>query len=149
MLTYDMAATLMILAGAVILLVTEVLRNDVVGILVILALALSGVLTIEESLSGFSSTTVIIISCMFIVGKAIIHTGIAQRVGDAIIRRGGRNETRLLTMIMGAAASVGAFMSSTASSALRPRCGLPAACAETPLNLARKRMMAKLVRIDA
>ncbi|MBB5144722.1 SLC13 family permease [Desulfovibrio intestinalis] len=118
MLSYDMAATLMILAGAVILLVTEVLRNDVVGILVILALALSGVLTIEESLSGFSSTTVIIISCMFIVGKAIIHTGIAQRVGDAIIRRGGRNETRLLTMIMGAAATVGAFMSSTATAAI-------------------------------
>ncbi|SCM71660.1 SLC13 family permease [Desulfovibrio sp. 86] len=118
MLTFDMAATLAILAGAVILLVTEVIRNDVIGILIVLALTFSGVLTVQESLSGFSSPTVIIISCMFIVGKAILHTGVAQRVGDFIIRRGGRNEKRLLTMIMGASASVGAFMSSTATAAI-------------------------------
>ena len=98
MLTFDMAATLAILAGAVILLVTEVIRNDVIGILIVLALTFSGILTVQESLSGFSSPTVLIISCMFIVGKAILHTGVAQRVGDFIIRRGGRNEKRLLAI---------------------------------------------------
>ena len=113
MLTYDMTVTLAVLGVAVIFLVTNALRNDVVAVLIILALTLSGVLPVQEAISGFASTTVLIISCMFIVGKAIIHTGIAQRVGEMIIRRGGRSERRLLLMIMGAAASVGAFMSST------------------------------------
>ncbi|WP_291440841.1 SLC13 family permease [Desulfovibrio sp.] len=118
MLTYDMTVTLIVLGVAVIFLITNALRNDVVAVLIILALTLSGVLPVQEAISGFASTTVLIISCMFIVGKAIIHTGIAQRVGEVIIRRGGRSERRLLLMIMGAAASVGAFMSSTATAAI-------------------------------
>ena len=47
MLTFDMAATLAILAGAVILLVTEVIRNDVIGILIVLALTFSCILTVQ------------------------------------------------------------------------------------------------------
>lgn len=118
MLTFDMAATLAILAGAVILLVTEVIRNDVIGILIVLALTFSGAYSRCRNRFQGSQPTVLIISCMFIVSKAILHTGVAQRVDDFIIRRGGRNEKRLLTMIMGASASVGAFMSSTATAAI-------------------------------
>ena len=115
---WDMLIALLTLAGAVGLLVSNCLRNDVVAVLVILTLMISGVLDTTEALSGFSSSAVIIIACMFIVGKAITHTGIAQRVGEGIIRYGGTNEKRLLAMIMGAAATVGAFMSSTATAAI-------------------------------
>ena len=114
----EILVTFATLAGAVILLAGNFLRNDVVAVLIILALMFGGVLDVSEALSGFSSNAVIIIACMFIVGKAIIHTGIAQRVGEAIIRHGGTNEIRLLVMIMAAAATVGAFMSSTATAAI-------------------------------
>ncbi len=117
-LTYDMIATLLTLAIGVIFLVSNVVRNDITAIFIVIALTLSGVLPIDDALSGFSSSTVLIISCMFIVGKAITHTGIAQRVGEAIIRHGGKDERKLLLMIMGASASVGAFMSSTATAAI-------------------------------
>ena len=110
--------TLATLAGAVILLVGNFIRNDVVAVLIIVSLMVGGVLDVPEALSGFSSNAVIIIACMFVIGKAIIHTGIAQRVGEAIIRYGGTSEIRLLVMIMGAAGIVGAFMSSTATAAI-------------------------------
>ena len=113
-----MTMTLLTLAGAVLLLVSGKLRNDVVALLVVLTLAISGVLEPAEALSGFSSNVVIIIASMFIVGKAITHTGIAQRVGRLILKYGGADETRLMTMIMLAAAFVGAFMSSTATAAI-------------------------------
>ncbi|MDL2275392.1 SLC13 family permease [Desulfosarcina sp. OttesenSCG-928-G10] len=110
--------TAAILASAVLLLVTGWVRNDTAAALIILALMVTGVLTIPEALSGFSSHAVIIIACMFVIGEAIIHTGIAQRFGDAIIRYGGTSEIRLLIMIMICAATVGAFMSSTATAAI-------------------------------
>ena len=113
-----MIITLLTLALAIVLLVGNFLRNDLVAVIIILILSISGVLAIPEALSGFSSSAVIIIACMFIVGKAITHTGIAQRVGEGIIKHGGTSEGRLLVMIMAAAAGVGAFMSSTATAAI-------------------------------
>lgn len=110
--------SLLTLGLAVLLLVSGKLRNDVVAILVILMLTLGGVLPPAEALSGFSSPVVIIIACMFVVGKAITHTGIAQNVGGIILKYGGTSETRLLIMIMLAASFVGAFMSSTATAAI-------------------------------
>ena len=113
MLDFPMVITLLTLAASIILLVGNFLRNDVVAVLIILTLMLTGVLQTSEALSGFSSNAVIIIACMFIVGKAVTYTGIAQRVGEGIITYGGTNEKKLLAMIMVAAALVGAFMSST------------------------------------
>ena len=118
MYTMDTFITLLTLVGAVTLLVGNFLRNDLVGALIILTLMVTGVLQPPEALSGFSSNAVIIIACMFIVGKAITHTGIAQRVGEGIIKYGGTNETKLMIMIMTAAAGVGAFMSSGATAAI-------------------------------
>ena len=115
---WALITTLCILAGAVVLMVGNFLRNDLVAMLIILALTLTGVLPVAEAISGFASTSVLIIACMFVVGEAILNTGIAQRVGDLIIRYGGTNEIRLLSMIMTAAACVGAFMSSTATAAI-------------------------------
>lgn len=110
--------TLLTLSGAVVLMVSNVLRTDVVAVLIILVLALTGVLQVSEALSGFSNTAVIITACMFVVGNAIQNTGIAQRAGTLIIKYGGTNEIKILCMIMGAAALVGSFMSSLATVAI-------------------------------
>ena len=110
--------TLLTLAGAAVLMVGNFLRTDVVAVLIILVLSLTGVLEVSEALSGFSNTAVIITACMFVIGKAIQNTGIAQRAGDLIIRYGGNHEIKILCMIMAAAATVGAFMSSLATAAI-------------------------------
>ena len=116
--TFALVITLATLAFTMFFLASSLIRGDLVAILIVVILAASGVLTPAEALSGFSSNAVVIIACMFIVGKAIIHTGIAQHVGEAIIKRGGSNEKVLLVLLMSATAIVGAFMSSTATVAI-------------------------------
>ena len=115
---FAMLVTLATLAAAVILLAGNVLRNDLVAVLVILALMLSGVLKVPEALSGFSNNAVIIIACMFIIGQAIMYTGITQRVGEAIIKYGGTGEKKLLITIMTAASTIGAFTGAVATAAM-------------------------------
>lgn len=89
-------------------------RFDVVALLVVLALMLSGVLTVGEALSGFGNSVVIMVAALLVVGEMLDRTGVARAVGDWILRKGGTNETRLLILVMVGAAVLGAFMSSTA-----------------------------------
>ncbi len=103
-----------ILAGAVGLFAWGRPRVDIVAILVVLALMLSRVLTPQESLAGFGDPVVILIAAIFIVGEALVNTGVAHRLGEAVLKAGAGNETRLIVLIMVPAAGIGAFMSSSA-----------------------------------
>ena len=96
------------------LMATNRVRLDIVAMLVVLALMLSGILTPEEALAGFGSTVVILVACLLVIGEMLERTGVAKAVGDQILARGGSNETRLLIMLMIAAAILSAVMSSTA-----------------------------------
>src|SRR5262249_22745086 len=101
-------------AGAVGLFALGRPRADIVAILVVLALMLTRVLTPQESLAGFGNPAVILIAATFIVGQALVNTGIAHRLGEVVLKAGGRNETRLIVLIMLLAGGIGAFMSSSA-----------------------------------
>jgi di/tricarboxylate transporter len=103
-----------ILAGAVGLFAWGRLRVDIVAILVVLSLMLSRVLTPQESLAGFGDPVVILIAAIFIVGEALVNTGVAHRLGEAVLKAGAGNETRLIVLIMVLAGGIGAFMSSSA-----------------------------------
>ena len=103
-----------ILSAAVALFAWGRLRSDVVAILVVLALILSGVLTVQEALAGFSDPVVMLIAAVAIVGEGLVTTGVAYRLGEAVMRGGGRSEARLVALVMVLAGSVGAFMSSFA-----------------------------------
>ena len=72
-----------VLAGAVGLFSWGRPRADIVAILVVLALMLSRVLTPQESLAGFGDPVVILIAAIFIVGEALVNTGVAHRLGEA------------------------------------------------------------------
>lgn len=118
MMHLEMLITVATLVGAAILLISNRIRGDLVALLVVLIMLMTGVLDTSESLSGFSNPVVIIIACMFIISEAIVHTGIAQRLGEAVLDRGGSSEIRLLMLLMGASSLVGSFMSSTATAAI-------------------------------
>ena len=90
------------------------LRADVVAVLVVLARMVSRVLTPQESLAGFGDPVVILIAAIFIVGEALVNTGVAQRLGEAVLKAGRGSETRLIVLIMVLAGGIGAFMSSSA-----------------------------------
>jgi di/tricarboxylate transporter len=103
-----------ILASAIALFAWGRPRVDIVAILVVLALMLSRVLTPREALAGFGDPVVVLIAAIFIVGEALVNTGVVHRLGEAVMKLGGGNETRLILLIMTLAGSIGAFMSSSA-----------------------------------
>jgi di/tricarboxylate transporter len=103
-----------ILAGAIGLFAWGRPRVDIVAILVVLALILSRVLTPREALAGFGDPVVVLIAAIFIVGEGLVNTGVVHRLGEAVMKLGGGNETRLIVLIMMLAGAIGAFMSSSA-----------------------------------
>jgi di/tricarboxylate transporter len=112
--THEMLIVFGVLAGAVVLFASGRVRPDVVAILVVLALNLTGVLTIQEALAGFGQPVVILIAAVSIVGEGLIATGVSHRLGEAVMKAGGSNEARLVALVMVLAGTVGAFMSSSA-----------------------------------
>lgn len=104
---------LALLATAVGLFVINRPRMDVVALLVMVALPLSGILTAEEALAGFADPNVILIAALFVIGEGLVRTGVAYRIGEWLTRRAGASETRLLVLLMLAVAGLGSVMSST------------------------------------
>ena len=86
---------------------------DVVGILAMTLLPLTGLLSVPEALAGFSDPNVILIAALFVVGEGLVRTGIANRIGDFLLHHAKGSETRLLVLLMGAVALLGSLMSST------------------------------------
>ena len=104
---------LILLGAAIILFVHNKIRMDVVALLVMLSFYLSGILSIQEILVGFSDPNIILIALLFIVGESLVRTGIAYRVSDGILKVAGNSEAKVLILLMLSVAGLGAFMSST------------------------------------
>ncbi len=103
---------------AVLLFVRNRPRMDAVGLLMLVALPLTGVLEVGEALRGFADPAVVLIAAMFVVGEALVRTGIAYRLGEWLSRRAGASEARLLVLLMLCVAGLGSLMSSTGVVAL-------------------------------
>ncbi|WP_313224415.1 SLC13 family permease [Stutzerimonas nitrititolerans] len=109
----DLLLVLFLLASCVGLFVINKPRMDVVALLAMVALPLSGVISINEALAGFSDPSVVLIAALFVIGNGLVRTGIAYRLGDWLMRSAGSSETRLLVLLMLAVAGLGSVMSST------------------------------------
>jgi di/tricarboxylate transporter len=110
--------TLSILGLAIILFVTEWLRVDLVALLVLGGLALTGMVTPSEALSGFSNPAVITVWAVFILSGGLSKTGVANIVGRQVLRLAGEGEIRLIFVIMLAAGVMSAFMNNVGVVAL-------------------------------
>lgn len=100
---------LVILAVTLFLFVSEKLRVDLVAMLAMLALALTGILDPREALSGFSSEPAIIVAAVFVLSSGLAATGITDRIGQAIGRAAGGSEWRTIAVVMPATAGLAAF----------------------------------------
>lgn len=81
-------------------------------------LALGGVLTTGEALSGFSNSIVIMMIGLFVVGGAIFNTGLAKMLSSRLLRLAGNSPSKLFLLVMGGTALIGAFVSNTGTVAL-------------------------------
>ena len=100
---------LVILGITLALFVSEKLRVDLVAMLALLALALTGILDPKEALSGFSSEPAIIVASVFVLSAGLSATGITERIGMGIGRAAGGSEWRTIAVVMPATAALAAF----------------------------------------
>lgn len=100
---------LVILFASLVLFVSEKLRVDLVAMLTLLALTLTGILDPKQALSGFSSEPAIIVATVFVLSAGLSATGITDRIGAGIARAAGRSEWRTIAVVMPATAALAAF----------------------------------------
>jgi len=113
-----MILTLLFLGIASILLLRNIFRADIVAMMLMLALGLSGVLTPQEALSGFSRSAVIVMLAAFILAEGLRRSGIAERMGRFIVRLFGMSERGLVFGVVTAAAFSSLFMNNVAAASL-------------------------------
>jgi di/tricarboxylate transporter len=116
--TFEIAFVLSILAISLILFVTEIIRMDLVALLVLSTLAISGLITAPQAFAGFSNNAVITVWAMFILSEGLTRTGIANVIGHRIIQLAGRREIPMIIVIMITAAVLSAFMNNIGVAAL-------------------------------
>jgi di/tricarboxylate transporter len=116
--TTSLAIVLFLLASAMVMFAINKPRLDAVALIMLVALPFTGVLTMNEALSGFSDSNIVLIAALFVIGDGLVRTGVAQRLGDWLIAKAGNNEIRLITLLMAVVCGLGATMSSTAVTAI-------------------------------
>jgi len=110
----DLALVLVLLAAAIAMFVANRPRMDAVALLMIVALPLTGVITMNEALAGFADSSIVLIAALFVIGEGLVRTGVARRLGDWLDAKAGTSENRLLVLLMGTVGALGSLMSSTA-----------------------------------
>lgn len=112
------AITLILLAVAIILFATEKLPVDVVSILLVIALIMTRVLTVQEGVAGFGNDVVITIAGLFILVGGLIKTGLVDLIGRRLHRLAGDNELVLTALIMAVAALSASVLKNTTTTAM-------------------------------
>ncbi len=114
----SLAIVLVLLASAIVMFAINKPRLDAVALIMLVALPFTGVLTVNEALSGFSDANIVLIAALFVIGDGLVRTGVAQRLGDWLIAKAGKSEVRLIVLLMMVVCGLGATMSSTAVTAI-------------------------------
>ena len=109
----DAMITLAVIAGALILFATELLSIDLVAILIMVTLMLSGVVSPQEGISGFSNSATITVAFMFVLSDALLKTGALQHAAHHMSGVFKANYTRGMVMIISLIALISAFINNT------------------------------------
>jgi len=113
-----MIITFIILAIAIFLFLSDRLRPDLVALLVMLTLGLSGILTSQETFSGFSRSAVIAIIAIFILADGLRRTGVTEKLGESLIHLGGKSEGGLVFTVTLAGAILSLVMNNIAAASV-------------------------------
>ncbi|HEX8557422.1 MAG TPA: SLC13 family permease [Pyrinomonadaceae bacterium] len=116
--TQPVATVLVLLLVALVLFATEKIPIDVVTILLVMGLVLTGTLNVSEAFAGFGNDIVITIAGLFVLTGGLVKTGVVDLVGRRLHRIAGGNEFRLTALIMFTAAGCASVMKNTTTTAM-------------------------------
>lgn len=109
---------LFLVSVAALLFITEWLRADLVALLLLVTLGATGILSPQETLSGFSRSAVITILAIFILTAGLAKTGVTRALGARLVRWGAQSEGSLLVVLMSVAAVLSLFMNNIAAASV-------------------------------
>jgi di/tricarboxylate transporter len=107
-----------VVLSAMLLIFSSKLRSDLIALLVLIALAVTGTVTASQAIAGFSSAAVITVMGLFIIGAGLENTGVVQWTADRLRQLGGGREARLVFLFMAAGALLSLFMNNIAAGAV-------------------------------
>ena len=116
--TAQIALVLAILAAAIVMFITERIRVDVVALMVLVSLTLTGLVTPTEALSGFANLAVVTVWAVLILSAGLGRTGVAGLIGHQVLRLSGQSEARLVALIMLLVGALSGFMNDIGVAAL-------------------------------
>ena len=116
--TLQIALVLFILGAAVLFLVTEWMPMEVVALLVLGSLAVTGLVSPTDALKGFSNPAVVTVWAVFILSGGLTRTGVGNIIGNRVVKLAGGNDSGLTMIIMVVAGLLSAFMNNVAVAAL-------------------------------
>ncbi|MCP4110128.1 MAG: SLC13 family permease [Desulfobacteraceae bacterium] len=116
--TPDMILTMIVLAFVIFLFISEWVRVDVVGIMMMVLLPLIGLVTAKEAFVGLSSNAVCSIIAVIIIGAGLDKTGVMNQVARPIIKLAGNSETMIMTLISGTVGIISSMMQNIGAAAL-------------------------------
>ncbi|MEO8398449.1 MAG: SLC13 family permease, partial [Ignavibacteriaceae bacterium] len=116
--TLDMIIVLVVLGGAIVLFTIEKVPVDLTAIIVMAALLLTGIITPEEGIAGFSNTATVTVGAMFILSAALFKTGALNFVGDFLSTTFSKNFWLGMFFMMAIVGILSAFINVTAIVAL-------------------------------
>lgn len=133
----ETAFLLALLVTAVALFATEKISVDIITLLLLAALTVTGILTPKEAFAGFSNDIIIILGSIFVIGAALQRSGLLEAGAAALLRFSSSGEKRLTLLLMSVAASFSAFMNNTTVTALfvSPAAGLAQSAGLSPSRL--------------
>ena len=113
---------LILLAVVAIFFITEIIPLAVTSTAASIACGLLGFIPVKQVFSGLSNSTVVLFAGMFVVGASMFYTGLAQKIGETVVKITGTGENSLMFGIMVVGAALSAVLSNTGTAAcLRSR----------------------------
>jgi len=116
--TAEIGLTLAVLLITIVLFTFEILRVDVIAILIMLSLAWLGLVTPEQAFSGLAGNAVIAVIAVMILGAGINRSGIMNRMIRPVLKLAGSSEKRLVAIVSSSAGLLSAFMQNIGAAAL-------------------------------
>lgn len=109
----EIALLTVILLAALVLLVTQVLPLEITALLLVFALAASGLLTPGEAFSGFANEATVTVAAMFVLSAGLSRSGALDSVAALVVRVGRRRPALLLPLLALLVAPVSALLNNT------------------------------------
>ena len=118
MFTLEIGLVLLILLIAIALFLSERLRPDLIALLVMSSLVLTGLINYQQAFNSFANPAVITVGAIVVISHALFQTGVADMLGERILQIAGHNEARIIAAIMFTVGLMSAFMNNIGATAV-------------------------------